>query len=338
MGHRVQRIKTSVSEPEMVQAIIAGWRDLFGNIPTKEQIALLMAQNDLETGHRNAMWNYNVGNITTNGNGLYNFFDDLTTEEQISPGSWNKMNLKYRAYDNLEDGVKDYLKLLSSNHYSQAWQHILHPDPVAFSKSLKSGGYYTADEDKYTKLLSSLYNRNQKSSSYDNVMANKNTPSGNEFANIEGVIDNFLKSLFANKSLKQIYKQALPNHDIIIKIKSPDYVSGMEFSRVLCNALEEELLVTAYPHSDGQEIEIECMISGPMQECFNAVQQMSIVLAETFQEATKKIGAIQISTECFINKRSSFYPVSFRTASTTHREFLLKFAQKDINGHRTRNT
>src|ERR1700690_272250 len=121
MGQKVKRIKTEVSEPQMAQALINGWKFLFGNAPSKQQIGLLIAQNNLETGHRKSMWNFNVGNITTDGNGPFNYYDDLTTDEQVTPGVWKKKNLKYRSYNSLDDGVKDYLKLLSGQKYSEVW-------------------------------------------------------------------------------------------------------------------------------------------------------------------------------------------------------------------------
>src|SRR5271166_2100988 len=108
----------------MAQAIIAAWTGMFRTAPSKEQVSMVLAQNNLETGNRKSMWNYNVGNITTDGKSI-DFFDDLATDEQIKPGVWQKMNLKYRAYPSLEEGAKDYLKLLSSGHYAEAWKHIL---------------------------------------------------------------------------------------------------------------------------------------------------------------------------------------------------------------------
>src|SRR5574339_270958 len=175
-GKRVERVRTPVSESQMADAIIRVWRTKFGSNPSKEQVAMVLAQNDLETGHRKSMWNFNVGNITTDGKGGFDYFDDLTTDEQISPGVWKKMNLKYRAYPDLDGGVKDYINLLSGGRYTKAWQHILNPDPASFSKALKEAGYYTANEAPYTKNLVSLFAKNNKSNSYDLAMAGKVEP------------------------------------------------------------------------------------------------------------------------------------------------------------------
>jgi hypothetical protein len=126
-------------------------------------------------------------------------------------------------------------------------------------------------------------------------------------------------------SLKRLYKEALPSHDILIQIKAPDYTSAIEFSRILCTALDEELLSTSFTHTDSRQVEVECSIQGPAKECFAAVQQLAQAVAETFQDATVKIGGIAIKTNCIMNKKSFYQPISLRTADTNYRKFILKF-------------
>src|SRR5271166_5657081 len=113
----------------MAQAIIAAWTVMFRTAPSKEQVSMILAQNNLETGHRKSMWNYNVGNIThTKGDGfdywqgldwLYDYFKDSSG---ITQKQKKTVTLKYRAYPDLKTGVKDYLKFLRSKHYADAWQ------------------------------------------------------------------------------------------------------------------------------------------------------------------------------------------------------------------------
>ena len=349
MGNRVARVKTDVSEAQMAQGIIDAWRQLFNHIPTKQQISLVLAQNHFETGGRAAMWNFNVGNITTDGKDDNNYFDDLTTNEQDAPGVWKKHNLKYRAYGTLKDGCVDYLKFLSqSSRYKAAWNHIKHPDPVAFSKSLKDAGYYTGDEKSYTARVSSLFSKYNKSNGYEqalsgkvkrpsaigktnpfNVATTEQAPSQQPVAvntQLNSVLDRFIQMISsADISLKKLYKTALPNHNIIIEIKAGDYTTAVEFSRILCTALDEDLLSSSYPHTDGDLVEIECSIAGPEKECFQAVQQMSQAVAETFKDATIKLGGLKIKTNCIMNKKSFYQPISHKTAETNYRKFLLKF-------------
>lgn len=364
-GDRVQRVRTDVSSAQMTQAIISAWQQKFGSAPSKEQVAMLLAQNDLETGHRKSMWNYNVGNITTNGQGSFNYFDDLTTNEQTSPGVWKKMKLKYRAYPTLEDGVKDYLNLLSNGRYNKAWQHIVNPDPVSFSKALKEAGYYTADEAPYTKNLVSLFDRNSKSNNYELAMSGKVNPptkdtSENDLfkkyiAKIQGdmsiydelgeknkpttskplsvtnpavnsLLESYLQKIMASeKSNRKIYAKYLPTNYAVIKIASIDYVDSIEFARVLCSVLDEELVARAFTHTDGKTVEVECAIPGPAKECFEALEQITTATAETFRKATVKIGGVAIKTKLVTNKKSHRDQLDFKTAETQYRKFLLKF-------------
>lgn len=336
MGERVKRVRTEVSETQMAQAILESWQDLFKETPSKQQVALVLSQNALETGHRKSMWNFNVGNITTDGKGSFDYFDDLATDEQIKPGVWKKMNLKYRAYPSLKDGVKDYLRLLSSKRYSNAWEHIKNPDPTAFSKALKQSGYYTANEAPYTKTLNQLYGQFSKSNSYEKAQAGKAEPTmiaekpkykpTSESSDLTQLMGKYLQMVAASEKMnKRLYKELLPQTDILIQVTASDYTSEVEFSRILCMALEENLLAKSYTHTDGKKVEIECSIHGPPDDCFDTVKQLTNSVAEAFSTATNKIGGIQVKTNCVMNKKSSYQEISAKTADTNYRSFLLKF-------------
>lgn len=330
MGNRVKRIRTEVSESQMISAISEAWNELFKTTPSKEQISLVLAQNSLETGNRKSMWNFNVGNITTDGKSQYNYFDDLTTNEQIKPGVWEKRNLKYRAYDSLKDGAKDYLRLLSGKHYSNAWKHIMEPNPVAFSKALKQSGYYTANEDRYTKALNSLYNQYYKSKTHDTVAKSPETiqtvrqlPKKTD--SVESILTKYLNMVAASDtSYKKIYKKALPHNKILIKINSNDNTNSIEFARILTSALDTELSADSTVFTDGNNVEIECDIHGPKENCFDAVVQLSDVVAETFKMATYKLGGVNIKVNCFMNKKSSYDQLNVKMAEINYRKFLLK--------------
>ncbi len=146
-------------------------------------------------------------------------------------------------------------------------------------------------------------------------------------SSMEGILNKYVQMLSATAgvSIKRLYKKALQNNDILIQIKSSDYTSAIEFSRILCSALDEDLLSTSYTHTDGRDVEVECSIPGPEKECFAAVQQMSETVAEVFKDATSKIGGITVNISCLMNKKSSYHPISLKNAGTNYRTFLLKF-------------
>lgn len=161
------------------------------------------------------------------------------------------------------------------------------------------------------------------------MLAMRHPKPAHQSGDFMAILDQFvhyLSSAAEDKTSKKIYKKMLPNHDILIQISAPDYTSAVEFSRILCAALDEEVQATAYPHTDGsQMVEIECSIPGPALACLGAVEQLSQAVAASFQMATKKIGGISVKTRCIMNKKSSYQQISLRTAETNYRKFLLKF-------------
>ena len=99
----------------------------------------------------------------------------------------------------------------------------------------------------------------------------------------------------------------------------------VEFARVLCSVLEEELVATAFTHTDGDKVEVDCKLSGPTEDCFNAVEQLTLATVEAFKKATKKIGGIEVQTNLITNKKSYKDQIGLKTAQTQHRKFLHKF-------------
>lgn len=183
----------------------------------------------------------------------------------------------------------------------------------------------------YSKALMAMTDQTgyQPGSAPPSMLATHTQPQPNRPTDFMALLDQFVQSLTAEageKPSKKLYKKMLPNHDILIQISAPDYTSAVEFSRILCSALDEEVQATAFPHTDGSQcVEIECSIPGPALACLQTVEQLSQSVADTFQMATKKIGGIKIKTRCIMNKKSSYQQISLRTAETNYRKFLLKF-------------
>lgn len=324
MGQKVKRFRTNISDAAFRAGLKSSWIKLFKTQPTDEQLNLIMAQNDLETGHRKSMWNYNVGNITTDGKGSYNYFDDLTTKEQITPGSWKSMNLKYRAYDSMEQGIDDYLKFLGQNkRYGNAWQHILNPDPVAFSKALKQSKYYTANESDYTKQISKLYNGYSKGKPMSNVipLTAKNTVKKEK--SLDEVLEEFLKMVAASD--KKMYKM-LPEQIYSIVINADSHTIACEFGEILKLALDEELYSDSFVHTNGSDVEVECSIHGGFKETYLAVKAVSEIMQSSFKIATAKVGSFDV--QCNIEVGYSVHDkISLALAERKHNLFLQKFAE-----------
>ena len=362
---------TDVSQENVIDAIVTVWQEKFGKLPFKEQVAILLAQISLETGNMKRMYNFNVGNITTDGKS-HKYYDDLTTKEQVAPGQYQYLNLKYRAYPTLLDGVKDYINFLSSSKRASAWNYIENPDPVSYSKALKDLGYYTADEIRYTKPLVSLFETFSKSKKLDKLQEMKiklrdlkdikdskkdmtareekelnnliekvqseliileNKPDKSLEGNMPDLdVDKFIGELDSaldhysegGKYLSQQDRDLLPQNIFSIAVASSNLIDSVEFSNILCYALDDKLLSKSFVHTNGQNVEIECHIAGPSSTCLAAIQDISNVVADSFSLATKKIGSVKVKTKVTANK-SSYPPITIEAADLNHRKFLLKF-------------
>lgn len=189
---------------------------------------------------------------------------------------------------------------------------------VALADMRKSTGYTpTAKQNESSMVANKLPNFSQKYPGNDN----SSIP-----GNIKNLLDSFLKQIAAtDKSNKKNYEKFLPENNILIQVQSSSYNNSIEFSRILCTALDEELLSNAYVYTDGDDVEIECKIHGPSTECFDAVKQLSESIAEAFKDATVKIGGVDIKTDVIMYKKSCYHPIDAKIAETQYRTFLLKF-------------
>lgn len=104
--------------------------------------------------HYTREYHYNVGNITAGRNYPGQWFT-LTTSGVIRRGL---PGLKYRAYDTLEDGVADYVHLVTNARYHDSWIYLLeHPDDVAvWNQMLATEGYSEHDADSLAEIAREL--------------------------------------------------------------------------------------------------------------------------------------------------------------------------------------
>lgn len=148
-----------------------------------------------------------------------------------------------------------------------------------------------------------------------------------EFSKITDLLDKFYREIVASeRSNKKLYKKYLPANNILIKIEAKDPIDSAEFARILCTALDEELLADAYTHIDNNNVEVECKIFGSDVLCYTAVNDLTDTLVDTFKDATRKIGGIKIRTDIIMNKKSSYQQITGKTAELNYRKFMFKFS------------
>lgn len=173
----VPTIKTSYSKEDLIKSFILSWKELFGEIPSKESIAILLAQHNCETGEfSNYSWNNNLFNVKANLNENIEYMFLNNVWEMISGKKviFQPPNpaCAFRSFTTLTDGVKFQLNLLKNGRYKSAWQFIESGDPKSFVKALKDAHYFTASLESYTNLVMNFFNKHMKDQTYENVIKN----------------------------------------------------------------------------------------------------------------------------------------------------------------------
>lgn len=366
---QVNKVTTPISDAEMSRVFLDVAKKLFNVSLSKEQLAIIIAQNNLETGNRKYMHNYNIGNIMHVAGDGHDFFvgGDKTKNNK---GEWVPFKAKFRSYPNLEEAAKDYLGNLKRRGGGTVWNAIMSADPAAFAKALKQTKYYEADEKDYAAGMHSHFKAYNKSDSYDKAVANNYekakpidtgtapatsseqpatqpksfvpdpnfgatpvAPPSNILSRLDQVLNSFIKALGEEEShnnfeKKALYKNNLLEHQVLIKINSDKLEDSIEFARILCTALDEELQAYAYTHTNKNDVEVECTIYGPKSLCIGSILQLCDALSDTFEMATKKIGGCQIKSIICPNKKSDYQELDMRLAQIYYNAFHLKF----ING------
>lgn len=182
MLKKVDTVKTVCSQYELTKGFIEGWKKQFDVLPQKKSIAILYAQNSIETGGTTHMWNWNLGNIKAidDPNNIIEYCAlngvwEIINGQRIiippdRPGAW------FRSFSTLADGVAFYLDFLKNHRYKKAWAAIEAGSPIEFTHLLKMAGYYTAPEADYAKAVGIYFNKFMKDDSFEKIVASLVAP------------------------------------------------------------------------------------------------------------------------------------------------------------------
>lgn len=152
---KVDRTATPLTEEQVATVLRDAYALVFGHAIDAPTLACAWAQVCLEHARGKAIFCHNIGNVTTKGVDVDYY--ELTTDEQIRPGIWKRMGLKYRAHDDAIDGACAYWTLLHE-HYSTALSRFRLGEPEVAAHALKDAGYFTADVAPYAASMRSLFN------------------------------------------------------------------------------------------------------------------------------------------------------------------------------------
>jgi hypothetical protein len=152
---------TAVDANPLGAALVAAWRKLFGVLPARESILVLMAQSALETGRWKACHNWNLGNVKSyagDGRCFTLFACTEVIAGHVVHFTPPDPACRFRAFHTLDEGAIDYLGFLHGlKRYQAAWAELIAGDAAGFVHQLKAGGYFTADEGQYAHNVVSLF-------------------------------------------------------------------------------------------------------------------------------------------------------------------------------------
>lgn len=179
----VPTVRTSYNLTQMIEGFVLGWKQQFNEIPKKESVGVLYAQDALETGSTTSMWNNNIGNVkyvptTGDDNWQYmmlaNVWEMINGQKVVfqppSPATW------FRAFETLADGIAFHLDFLKNHRYKAAWAAVVAGDPAQFAHLLRQAGYYTAPEADYTRAMNMYFSKYMKDTTYEQVVAKLTAP------------------------------------------------------------------------------------------------------------------------------------------------------------------
>lgn len=123
-----------------------------GEEPSQDCVAILTAQWAHETGRGASMYNYNFAGIK--GTGPSGMSVSQRTKEGWGASEVTRKD-NFRAYASAEEGATDYIKLLA-RRFPEALKAAQNGDPVGTVRALKQSGYFTGNEEVYTRNVVSM--------------------------------------------------------------------------------------------------------------------------------------------------------------------------------------
>ncbi len=143
-------VQTTHATPAALRSAIAtAYVKVTGKQPTPAAVDALSAQAMVETARGTSMINYNFGGIKgTSPAGLTTHAKTV----EVTGGKLTHIVDGFRAYNSLEDGATDYVRVLH-NGFPAAFSRAQAGDIDGFAHELKAARYYTASEPAYAAAL-----------------------------------------------------------------------------------------------------------------------------------------------------------------------------------------
>lgn len=154
----VAKTPTPLTEEEIGRALFEGHMRVFKYAPSPERLSLGWAQASFETSRGKECSAFNLGHLVA-GESWEGKFYVFKVAERIrrDPDVWKEVAMRFRAYDNANDGGEDYWRLIKNNFESALAVFDSGNAPAAAEK-LCEMGYATANCQQYGTGVSQIYN------------------------------------------------------------------------------------------------------------------------------------------------------------------------------------
>lgn len=281
---------TTLSELQLAEVLREGYKKTFGQDPSAEVLASGWAQVALENARGEKIYNNNFGNLKATEQWVQSGkpFAVKSTGEYDSKGKYyTHADAKWQVYRTPVEGAAAYWSLLGRK-YKTALSWMAAGNPENASQALSKANYYTADVDKYSSGMKSLYRHFMEKLSTQ-LPGLQSAPQQSNFemtspsTNSElQDIDSLITSLYSSAEgpvgsfVKQaLLVQALPISKVKLIVKSNDFSNTVSYCQTL-NKLAKEYLnadVKISQLADGAEM--ICSMTGKAQTVLNATRALS---------------------------------------------------------------
>lgn len=312
-----------ISEMDLAEALIEGYRKVYGSQPSMEVLGSAWSQAVFERDPSLGLPNYNIGNITAGKSWVDSgkpFFIRGTVEVDKNSKEY-KVISKWRAYPSATEGAIGYWQLLG-NKFKDAMAWMEAGDPVSASVALGEKGYYTANIVKYSSAVGKIYQqrflKNIAPKLANDLKSRPAPPPGKKPAVMDkrdsvvetpksspesdSGMDNLLSALFAmgpveKMVVKSILNTKLPTTETVISLSSLSAPFGirLKFAKALSKTLKDVIDADVSIHTDNSKIEIQCSALGTEYAVNSAVKSLCDCVNVALFEKTKSMGHYSVS-------------------------------------------
>jgi hypothetical protein len=134
--------RTSMSRTEIVSTLRDAHVRVFGEAPSTNRLAMAWAQVALENGHGEHVFNHNMGNVSASSRDQPTYYS--ASDKHV-----------YRSFETFIDGAIAYWEVIK--RCTAGIARFDWGNPTDAAVQLQRCGYFEADLDKYTVMLSSLF-------------------------------------------------------------------------------------------------------------------------------------------------------------------------------------